>query len=138
MKKTPLVSIITLTYNHEEYISKCIESVISQTYADWEEIIIDDGSSDRTREIIASFKDKRIRYYHLEHRGFDYIGENYNYALRLCRGEYIAILEGDDFWPKDKIEKCVKFFNDPEVIMVYGLTQEVTWDRKPTKKTIPG
>ena len=55
-----LVTIITPTYNHERYIDRCIESVISQTYSNWEQIIIDDGSTDKTAEIIAHYSDSRI------------------------------------------------------------------------------
>ena len=62
MESTPLVSIITPTYNHEKFIAQCIESVLAQTYTAWEQIIIDDGSSDATKDIISKYNDKRIKY----------------------------------------------------------------------------
>ena len=58
----PLVSIITPTYNHEKFIEQCVRSVLSQTYPNWEMIIIDDGSTDKTPEKIEQFKDDRIHY----------------------------------------------------------------------------
>ncbi len=62
MALDPLVSIITPTYNHENFISECLESVLAQSYANWEQIVIDDGSTDRTAKIVSQFKDDRIKY----------------------------------------------------------------------------
>jgi glycosyltransferase involved in cell wall biosynthesis len=115
-----LVSIITPTYNHEEFIAKCIESVLSQSYQYWEQIIIDDGSNDNTGKIVASYKDKRIKYIKQKNKGIWKLNETYNKALRYSNGEIIAILEGDDFWPKEKLENQISAFNDPEVILTWG------------------
>lgn len=96
MLSTPLVSIITPTYNHEKYITECIRSAISQTYQNWEMIIIDDGSTDRTQTLIKSFSDNRIKYIYQEHLGAYQLGLTYNKALNQTKGKFIAILEGDD------------------------------------------
>ncbi len=116
----PLVSIITLTYNHEKYIGQCIESVTKQTFKDWEMIIIDDGSTDRTGEVIAEYKDPRIHYVLQEHQGLWKIGATYNKALSMARGEYIAILEGDDYWPSYKLGKQIPSLLPPDVVLSYG------------------
>jgi glycosyltransferase involved in cell wall biosynthesis len=92
----PLVSIITPTYNHQDYIAECIDSVIHQSYSNWEMIIIDDGSSDNTLSIARLFekKNNRIKVYTQENIGIFRLAETYNKALGMAKGEYIAILEG--------------------------------------------
>lgn len=116
----PLVSIITPTYNHEKFIGRCIESVISQTYPYWEMIIVDDGSNDSTPNIIKRFNDERIKYIKQERKGIWRLSETYNRALQISRGDLIAILEGDDFWPDNKLEKQVVVFENPEVVLSWG------------------
>ena len=119
----PLVSIITPTYNHEMFIEYCIKSVISQTYSNWEMLIIDDASSDRTIEIIKQYvkNDVRIKYLkHKENYGIYRLSESYNEALNISRGKFVAILEGDDCWPRDKLEKQLPFFNEDEVVLTWG------------------
>ena len=116
----PVVSIITPTYNHEGYIAQCIESVLSQTYPHWEQIIIDDGSSDRTGDIASQYKDERIKYIRQNNRGIWRLGELYNEALRLAKGEYIAILEGDDFWPSNKLELQLKAHFGSSAVLSWG------------------
>lgn len=119
----PFVSIITPAYNHEKFISLCILSVINQTYKDWEMIIVDDASTDRTCEIALQFarQDKRIIIIrHKTNRGIHKLKDSYNQALHRAKGQLIAILEGDDFWPNDKLETQVKAFTDKDVICSYG------------------
>jgi len=120
MKDGPSVSIITPTYNHERYIAECIESVLAQSYPYWEQIIIDDGSSDGTQDVISLYKDKRIKYIRQENKGIWRLGETYNKALQLAKGEYIAILEGDDFWPPDKLELQIDAFKCTDAILSWG------------------
>jgi glycosyltransferase involved in cell wall biosynthesis len=115
-----LVSIITPTYNHEKFIGQCIESVLAQTYPNWEQIIIDDGSTDKTREIITGFKDDRIKYLKQDNIGIWRLRETYNKALQISQGELIAVLEGDDFWPPDKLEKQIPVFDKPDVVLSWG------------------
>jgi glycosyltransferase involved in cell wall biosynthesis len=116
----PLVSIISPTYNHEKYISTCISSAISQTYQNWEMIVVDDGSTDRTPDIIKSFSDNRIKYIRQEHLGAYKLGITYNNALKEAKGDFIAILEGDDFWPPDKLAIQTPYFSDKNIILTYG------------------
>jgi len=116
----PLVSIITITYNHEKYIGKCINSVLNQTFHNWEHIIVDDGSFDQTPKEIAQFRDKRIRYVRQNNVGVFNLDKTYNKALHLSRGRFIAILEGDDLWPSDKLEKQLPTLNSSKVILSWG------------------
>ncbi|NJE12848.1 glycosyltransferase [Thermococcus sp. LS2] len=116
----PLVSIITPTYNHEKFIAKCIKSVLSQTYPHWEMIIIDDGSTDRTPEIVEQFNNERIHYLRQRNRGIWNLKKTYNRALKFADGELIAILEGDDFWPAYKLKQQIKAFRDNNVVLSWG------------------
>jgi glycosyltransferase involved in cell wall biosynthesis len=118
----PLVSIITPTYNHEKFIGQCIESILAQTYPHWEQIIIDDGSTDNTGDVVSRYKDSRIKYICQENVGIWRLAETYNKALNMSHGEFIAILEGDDFWPAHKLEKQLPSFSDPEVVLSFGKT----------------
>ena len=121
----PAVSIITPTYNHEWFIGPCIESVLSQTYPNWEQIIVDDGSTDRTREVVRRYDDPRIRLVEQPHRGIEALASTYNRALSEANGSLIAILEGDDFWPADKLATIVPVFRDLQTILAFGEVQDV-------------
>jgi glycosyltransferase involved in cell wall biosynthesis len=124
----PLVSIITPTYNHGLFIRSCIESLLSQSYSNWEQIIVDDGSTDDTGEIISKYSDPRIRYERQPNLGPFALATTYNRALSLAKGELIAILEGDDFWPSAKLTTLVPAFVDPEVVLAYGEAADVNAD----------
>jgi len=116
----PLVTIVTPTYNHERFIGQCIESALAQSYAHWEQIVVDDGSSDATAQIVASFRDPRIRLLTLPHRGLKALAESYNNALRESSGELVGILEGDDRWPPDKLERQVPMFDARTTLLTWG------------------
>lgn len=121
--KKPLVSIITPTYNHEKYIGECIESVKNQTFSYWEMIIINDGSTDKTLEVAnkCAEGESRIRVIHQENKGIFKLAETYNKALSLSKGEFIAILEGDDYWEPQKLEiQAEVMTNDNSIIMGWG------------------
>ncbi|MBA3019135.1 MAG: glycosyltransferase [Proteobacteria bacterium] len=121
----PQVTVITPTYNHALYIAECIESMLNQTIKEWEMIIIDDGSTDRTADIIKKYKDTRIRYIHHVHRGINFLGEVYNEALNLSKGEFVTILEGDDFFPESRLERQIPVFEDEEIVLSHGLIANV-------------
>ncbi len=121
----PLISIITPTFNHEKYIAECIESVLCQTYTNWEMIIVDDCSTDNTVDIIKSYIDKVPRIKLIRH-DYNYgplaLDKTYNEALSIAKGEWIAILEGDDVWPCYKLERQVNTINNlnENVILLHG------------------
>jgi len=121
--KHPLVSIISPAYNHENFISDCIESVLAQTYSNWEMIIIDDGSTDKTYETACEYarKESRIRPFTQKNIGIFRLGESYNFALAQCSGKYIAILECDDIWLPDKLLRQVDVLeSNPQCVLSWG------------------
>jgi len=122
---TTLVSVITPAHNSEKFVKACIDSVVEQTYENWEQIIIDDGSTDRTAEIIQSYSDPRIKYFYQENRGVEALAHTYNRALREAKGELIAILEDDDLWPSGKLAALVPAFQDVGTILAYGIPREM-------------
>jgi teichuronic acid biosynthesis glycosyltransferase TuaG len=104
-----LVSIITPTYNCGKYIFDTIESVINQSYLEWEMIIIDDCSTDNTKDIVSQFvkADSRIKYYLLETNQGAAIARNF--GLAHSNGKYIAFLDSDDLWMPEKLTKQINF-----------------------------
>lgn len=109
MNSKPLVSVITPSYNAENYIRDTIESVRKQTYHDWELVIADDCSTDRSREIIEEYvkKDDRIRGVYLKENGGAAIARNS--ALDAAKGRYVAFLDSDDQWKPDKLARQLEF-----------------------------
>jgi glycosyltransferase involved in cell wall biosynthesis len=106
---TPKVSVILPCYNGARWISQAIESILAQTYKDFELIIIDDGSTDNSREIISSYLyDERVRYIYQEHKGFS---AALNRGIRESRGEFIGFLGQDDLYMPNKLQIQVKYFN---------------------------
>jgi glycosyltransferase involved in cell wall biosynthesis len=120
-----LVSVITPTYNHERFIGECIESVLAQTYDNWEMIIVDDGSTDRTWEIVQTYAadDARILAFRQENKGIWRLAETYNFALEQSRGELIAVLEGDDVWARSKLAIQVPAHISGGYAISFGQTQ---------------
>lgn len=110
-----LISIITPVYNSERFIEHTIKSVQSQTYINWELILVDDCSKDNSYEIINKFRnnDSRIKYIKLEQNSGAAIARNV--ALENANGRYIAFLDSDDIWKEDKLEKQIKFMQDRDI-----------------------
>ena len=106
----PKVSIGIPSYNHEKYISETIESILNQTFQDFEIIITDDGSSDNSLDVIKSISDPRIKLFVFdENQG---ACKAVNNCIKNSRGEYFAYVSSDDVWDKDKLEKQVKFLDE--------------------------
>jgi GT2 family glycosyltransferase len=100
----PQVSVIVPCYNHARYLPQALHSVLSQTFSDWEAIIVDDGSTDNTRDIAARFSDPRVQYKYQENRG---LSAARNAGIRAARGQYLAFLDADDAWAPEFLEACV-------------------------------
>ncbi|MCI5221774.1 MAG: glycosyltransferase family 2 protein [Candidatus Electrothrix sp. AR4] len=102
--KNMLISVVIPAYNHERFIGPAIDSVLKQTWKNLEVIVVDDGSTDRTAEVIQAYTDPRLSYYYQENQdAFNTI----NRGLGLAKGEYIAILNSDDIYTADRLEKLV-------------------------------
>ena len=103
------VSIITPVFNCEKLIEKTIECVIKQNYQNWEMLLVDDCSTDKSKDIIEKYskKDSRIKYFILEKNSGAAVARNY--ALEQATGRFIAYLDADDLWKEDKLEKQVNF-----------------------------
>lgn len=98
----PLISVVLLTYNHEKFVAEAIQSTLNQTYQNFELIIVDNGSTDRTGDIAQSFKDARIRYHRQSNEGPSL---GLNRGISLSTGEYIAFLSGDDAHHLNRLER---------------------------------
>lgn len=108
---SPLISVVIPAYNHDNFIGAAIESVLNQTVADFELIIVDDGSTDNTAQIIKSYSDSRISYYHQENQdAFNTI----NRGMSMAKGKYISILNSDDVYTLDRFDKILAHFDETD------------------------
>ena len=105
-----LVSIVTPSYNTGKWIGETIESVLKQTYGNWEMIIVDDCSTDNTDEVVARYSDSRIKYFKNAKNSGAAVSRNK--AIKMAKGDYIAFLDSDDLWVPDKLEKQLEFMKD--------------------------
>ena len=101
-KKFPLVSIIVNCFNGEKFLSQSIKTIFDQTYTNWEIIFWDNKSSDKSREIIKSFKDRRIKYFYS--KKYNTLYKSRNLAIKKTKGDYICFLDTDDLWSKKKLK----------------------------------
>lgn len=113
MKREPLVSILMNCYNGERYLRVAIDSVLTQTYQNWEVIFWDNQSTDQSAEIFKSYTDSRLKYFYAPQHTWLY--EARNYAIEKTSGDFIAFLDVDDWWLTSKLEKQIPLFSDPEV-----------------------
>ena len=136
MESHPLISIVTPAFNAGRFIRRTVEGVLSQTRADWEWIIVDDGSSDDTVSILESFEDPRMVIIKASHSGLPAVGRNV--ALRRSRGAYIAFLDADDFWLPRKLEAQLEVLESaPEVGLVFCSMRVVIDGRRRPRGTLP-
>lgn len=131
-----LVSVIMPSWNTGEFISESIQSVLNQTYQNWELIIVDDCSTDNTDEVVAAFQDKRIRYLHNEHNSGAALTRNY--GLREAKGEWIAFLDSDDLWAPDKLEHQIRFMQDNKYSISYTEYEKIDECSKPLNMYVSG
>lgn len=110
----PLLSVIMPTYNHARYIGEAIDSVLNQSYKNFELIIIDNYSTDNTEEIVASYNENRIKYSKFRNHGI--IAASRNHGIKNSSGKYIAFLDSDDIWLPQKLELQIDLMESNEKI----------------------
>ncbi len=127
MNNLPLVSIITPFLNTDKFFEECIESVLKQTYNNWELVLVDDGSSDNSTKIAKHYADKYPeKIYYREHQNHQNCGASAsrNLGIQTSQGEYIAFLDSDDIYLPSKLEDQVMLLNSyPQAGMLYAATE---------------
>ncbi len=113
----PKVSVVMSIHNEEKYIKKAVDSILNQTYEDYEFIIINDGSTDRTQNILESYTDNRLRIVKQENLG---LTRSLNRGIKLAGGEYIARMDGNDISLPERFEKQVEIFNINKKVGLVG------------------
>lgn len=138
MVNKPTVSVIIPSYNREAFVSESIESVLKQTYTDWEIIIIDDASTDKTGEMVRVYTkgDPRIKYFRNE-RNLG-IAKTRNKGLDLAQGRFIAPLDSDDVWlDENKLKNQVEFLEvNHDYVLIGGGIMYIDKDSKPIRKML--
>jgi hypothetical protein len=120
MAGEPIVTAIMPTYNQAAFVGAAVESVLAQTFGAWELIVVDDGSTDGTPDIVRGYRDPRIKVIVRDHGGLYRLRDLYQTAMDASTAPLVAILEGDDTWPADKLARQVANFDDPAVVLSYG------------------
>ena len=131
-----LVSVITPTYNCAKFIGETIESVQAQTYQQWEMIIVDDCSTDNTKEIVDKYikEDGRIKYFCLENNSGAAVARTK--AMELANGEYMAFLDSDDIWSEEKLKKQLAFMKKHDVAFSCTAYEQIDENGKSLNKII--
>ncbi len=128
--KQPKVSVLISAYNAEETIGRCLDSIIAQTYHDFEIILVNDGSSDNTLSIITTFEDERLQVVDLPHMGLQ---KALNTGLTYCTGMYIARMDADDWSYPERLARQVKILDTDSTIGVVSGLVEYAGDRDKNK-----
>ena len=126
----PQVSVVIPTYNNAHLLGRAVQSVLGQTFRDFELIIVDDGSTDNTRELVGNIDDDRVRYIrHEKNRG---AGAAWNTGIRVATGAFIAFQDSDDEWMPDKLERQMRAFDNApsDVGVVYTGFWRIEGDKK--------
>lgn len=131
-----LVSIIMPSYNTAQYIKNTIQSVLNQTYTNWELIIVDDCSNDNTNEVFNTITDQRIMIFKNEKNSGAAVSRNK--ALREAKGRWIAFLDSDDLWMPEKLEKQIAFMEKNNYAFSYTKYEEIDVDGNKTGVKVTG
>jgi len=107
MASYPLVSVIIPTYNHGHCLGRALNSVVAQSYGNWEAIVIDNHSTDATDDVLSGYQDSRIRVLKIHNNGV--IAASRNAGIRAAQGEWVAFLDSDDWWDDDKLEQSMRY-----------------------------
>ncbi|WP_061219380.1 glycosyltransferase family 2 protein [Leptospira weilii] len=133
-----LVSIVIPTYNRAEDLKRALNSIISQTYKNWEVIVVDNSSVDRTETVVQSFNDPKIRFYIVQNHGV--VAVSRNFGIQKAKGKYIALLDSDDWWTPKKLEVSVSILESKNIDLVYhdlykinSTSQFLYWKKEKTR-----
>jgi len=118
MENRPLVTVVMNCYNGEKYLRMALDSVVEQTYTNWEIIFWDNQSKDKSAEIFKSYKDNRFKYFYAHEHTTLYKARNL--AINRAKGDFISFLDVDDLWNKNKLEIQIPFFQNTNVGVVYS------------------
>lgn len=137
MNNQPLVSIIMPCFNSEHFIIESINSVINQSYKNWELIIIDDNSKDRSIEIIQEFLQKENRISLIINEENSGAAISRNKGIEASNGDFIAFLDSDDIWKEEKLEKHIDFMMKNDLLLSYTYYSQISEDGSFIKKVTP-
>ena len=129
-----LVSIIVPVYNAEKFIDETINTVLNQTYTNWELLLVNDCSTDNSIDIIKKFKDKRIKL--INNKVNSKAAISRNNGIKKAKGRYICFLDADDLWDKEKLEKQVKFMNEKDCAFSFTGYEFADENGKPNGKKV--
>ncbi|MGL5192222.1 MAG: glycosyltransferase family 2 protein, partial [Chroococcales cyanobacterium] len=125
----PTISVIIPAYNAEKTIQETIESVLNQTFPDFELIVINDGSTDRTLEIVSGLTDSRLQVFSFPNSGPQ---KSRNRGISLATGDYLSFIDADDLWTPDKLERQLQSLQEhPEAAVVYSWTDFIDESGQP-------
>lgn len=120
--ETPFFSIVIPTYNRASLLKRCIESILAQTYDNWEAIVVDNYSADNTEDVVRSFNDERIKFVKNHNNGI--IAVSRNKALDMAQGNWVCFLDSDDCWLPKKLERLLPFLENYDLIY-HGLRKNI-------------
>ena len=129
------ISIIVPIYNAEKYLKKCLDSLVNQTKKELEFILINDGSTDKSEEIVKTYKDERIKYFKNKNQG---IGKTRNFGIEKATGKYIMFLDSDDYFSSDACEILYKEAEKEKADLIVFDYYRVEKGQKQRIKVYPG
>ena len=136
MKPVPEITVVITCFNYGHYLEGCLNSVFNQTYQDYEVVVVDDGSTDSTREVAEAFMGRpNMRYIRQENSGQ---ARAKNLGIEMARGRYLAFLDADDLWEKEKLVKQIRLFERPSVGVVYSRARLIDEKGLPLALKDPG
>lgn len=126
----PLVSVVIPSYNRADYVPMTLDSVLAQSFEDFELVFIDDGSTDQTKEIVEAYaqKDSRVKYFHQENSERAVAR---SYGISLAQGKYICLVDSDDLWYPEKLAEQLKVMEEhPHVVLCYASVNRIDFDNE--------